>query len=49
MRQYEEIIKLLDIENDPEEKEMIDRWIQKDGIEKVYKECLKIYNKEKEK
>lgn len=47
MGQYEELITLLDIENDKDEREMIDEWIKRSGLEKVYQECLKIYNEEK--
>lgn len=44
MKRYEELIILLDIEDDKDEREMIDVWIERVGIEKVYEECLKIYN-----
>lgn len=47
MGQYEELIALLEIEDDQDEREMIDEWIKKSGLEKVYQECLKIYNEEK--
>lgn len=44
MKRYEELITLLDIEDNKDEREMIDAWIERAGIEKVYEECLKIYN-----
>lgn len=47
MGQYEELIALLEIEDDKDEREMIDEWIKRSGLEKVYQECLKIYNEEK--
>lgn len=47
MGQYEELIALLEIEDDKDEREMIDAWIKRSGLEKVYQECLKIYNEEK--
>lgn len=49
MGQYEEIIKVMKIENDEDQKEMIDKWIKKAGIDKVYKECMKIFKDEKKK
>lgn len=46
MVQYEELVALLGIENAKEEKEMLRKWIEKSGIEKVHKDCIKMIEKE---
>ena len=40
MGRYEELVKLLKIENQEQEKEMLRLWIEQVGIEQVYEECL---------
>ena len=42
MERYEELVKLLEIENQEWEKSILELWILRDGIDVVYKECLKI-------
>lgn len=48
IKQYEELISMMGIENDEDEKEMIDKWIARSGLEKVYQECYQIYHEENE-
>lgn len=48
MERYEELVKLLGFEEAEDEQNMLKKWIQKSGIEKVYQDCLEIMNKEKQ-